>query len=144
MIRGLLAFVVACVVAYALAAIAATQSVLARVQELGLPVGFGQRLSATGHDLLGMGSSYLPIIAIGFAIAFSLAALLTRWLPAWRTALYLTAGFGAVVAAHLILHATFGITPIAAARTLPGLLIQGLAGAAGGTVFARASSRPAR
>ncbi len=140
MIRGLGAFVLVALVAYALAAVAATQSVLSRLAEMGIEVGLAQRLAATGHDLIGMGSSYLPIIALGLAIAFAAAALLARWLRAWRTALYALAGFAAIVAAHLILNLSFGITPIAAARTLPGLLIQGLAGAIGGLVFVRTSS----
>lgn len=140
MIRRLGAFLLAALIAYALAAIAATQSVLGRLAEMGIEVNLAQRLGATGHDLLGMASSYLPIIAIGLGIAFTAAALLARWLETWRAVLYPLAGFAAIVAANLILHASFGITPIAAARTLPGLLVQGLAGAVGGLVFVRTSS----
>ncbi len=47
------------------------------------------------------------------------------------------AGFAAIIAAHLILKQLVEITGIAAARTTFGLIVQGLAGAAGGLIFVR-------
>jgi len=137
------AFLSAVLVSYVLAAIAATQSVLARLPEMGVPVTFAQRISVTAHDLTGMASSYLPLIAVALLIAFLVTALVGKYLSVSRTALYMLAGGVAVVCIHLGLEAAFGIAPVAATRTVLGLLVQGLAGAVGGYAFARISSKPA-
>ncbi len=137
MIRKAGAFIMAVLVAYCLAAVAATQSVLARVNDMGLSVGLGQRLATTGQDLLGMATAFAPMIAVGFALAFAVTVLLLRWWPERRTALYVLAGAVSLIAVHVIMKAVFDITPVAAARSLGGLVIQGLAGAFGGYAFTR-------
>ncbi len=136
MIRKAGAFVLAVLVTYLTATTAATQSVLARISEMGLPVGLGQRLSTTAHDLAGM-ATFLPLIGAGFALAFLVTVLLLRRWPQRRTLLYMLAGGVSLVATHLIMKAVFDITPIAAARTPGGLAVQGLAGALGGYAFTR-------
>ena len=137
MIRKAGAFILAVVVAYSLAAVAATQSVLARVNDMGLSVGIGQRLATTGQDLLGMAMAFAPMIAVGFALAFAVTVLLLRWWPERRTELYVLAGAVSLVAVHVITKAVFDITPVAAARSLSGLAVQGMAGALGGYAFTR-------
>jgi hypothetical protein len=148
MIRTLTAYLAAVLVTYVVAAFAATQSVMNALQGLGAPVTAGVRLDAAWHDLLGMASSYLPIIAIALLIAFPVAALISRALPRLRLLAYPLAGAVAVLAVHLILQQLFNITPVAATRTAGGLLLQVLCGAVGGWVFVRllpASGRgPAR
>ena len=49
--------------------------------------------------------------------------------------LYLLAGAAALTALHLLLHLVFGLTPVAIARSAGGILVQALAGAAGGWVY---------
>jgi hypothetical protein len=137
MIRTLTAFLAAVLATYVIAAFAATQSVMNALQALGAPVTVGVRLDAAWHDLLGMASSYLPIIAVALLIAFPVAALAGRWLPRFRLIAYPLAGAVAVLAVHLILQQLFSITPVAAARTTGGLLLQVLCGAVGGWVFVR-------
>lgn len=139
MIRKAVAYLLAVITTYALATVAATQSVLASLKGMGVTVSFGQRLEAIGHDLLGMANLFLPLIAVALLIAFVVTAVIGRWVPRWRPALHVAAGAVAVVALHLILNAVFDITPIAAARTASGLLVQALAGAVGGYAFVRAS-----
>jgi hypothetical protein len=78
---------------------------------------------------------FLPMVAFALLIAFMTAALLCRWLARWRLPLYAVAGAAALVTIHLILHLAFGLTPIAIARTAGGLMLQGLAGAAGGVCY---------
>lgn len=128
-------FLLASLVAYVLAATAATQSVLARLGEMGIVVTLGHRIAATGHDLVGMASSFLPLLIVAFLIAFLVTALICRWVSAWRTPLYVLAGAVAIIAVHAGLKIAFDITPVAAARTTGGLAIQALAGAAGGYVY---------
>jgi hypothetical protein len=135
MLRALAAFVAAVLVAYASAAVSATQHVMSRLRDMGIEVSVADRLSASLHDLVGMASLYLPILAIAFAIAFPVAAGVIRMAPRWRPLGYPLAGGTAVLAIHVILNQSFDITPIAAARTTHGLTTQALCGALGGWVF---------
>jgi len=136
--RRIGSFVLAVAVTYLLAVISASQHVAASLEGMGAEVTIGTRLAMIGHDLGGMATSFLPMIAIGFLIAFGVAALLLRRLPRHRRyLLYSIAGAAAVVTIHVALHAAFDITPVAVARSGGGLLVQGLCGAVGGYVFAR-------
>ncbi|MDJ0877192.1 MAG: hypothetical protein QNI86_01205 [Halieaceae bacterium] len=131
----------AALVAFALGSIVATQIILANVAALGPEVGFGVRLQATGHDLLGLSTSYLPLIAVGFLLGLPIAAGIARLLPSRRMLLYILAGAVAVIAIHLLIKALLGLSAIAATRTVAGLLSQGLAGAVGGYLFYRLRSK---
>jgi hypothetical protein len=84
------------------------------------------------RDIAGMAPMFLPLVAFALLFALLGAALLSYWLRGWRLPLYLLAGATGVVCIHLGLHLAFGITPVAVARTGGGLLLQGIAGAAGG------------
>ncbi len=136
MIRKLAAYLLAIIVAYLLASITATQSVIARLGEMGIDVNFADRLGMTLQDIAGMAGMFLPMIAAGFLAAFLLTALLCRWLGRRPVALYILAGAVALITIHLTLNLAFGITPVAIARTTGGLLIQGLAGAVGAYLYA--------
>ncbi len=137
MMKRLSAYLVACVGTYLLAATAASQSVLSSLESMGVPVDLSTRLSVTGHDLLAMSGSYLPLIAIGLLIAFLVAGALSKLLSRQRLLLFVLAGAIAVFAIHALLKLSFGITPVAAARTGGGLVIQMLAGSAGGYLYLR-------
>lgn len=144
MLRALGAYVIGVVVAYVFAAVAATQSVMARLNDMGVEVSFAVRLQTTLQDLAGMAAMYLPIIAAALAVAFPVAALVSRYLPRWRGLGYPLAGGVAILAIHFLLNQTFNITPVAAARTPLGLAFQALAGVVGGYVCLRLlPNRPA-
>ena len=51
------------------------------------------------------------------------------------------AGAAALVCIHVTLNLALGLTPVAIARSPGGLLVQGLAGAAGGYVYTRLNAR---
>ncbi len=135
MIIRLGAWLSAVVVTYVLASIFATQSVLARLGEMGVAVPLGQRISTTLQDLVGMGNMFLPMVAFAILIAFIVATIITHWLRPWRRSVFILAGAVGMLALHLTLEAMLGMTPIATARTLTGVLMQGVAGAAGGWMF---------
>ena len=135
--RKTLTFVGAVLATYVVAAVLASNSVIASVIAMGLPVDFGTRLEMIGHDVVGMTASYLPLIAVAFLIAFPAAGLLVRNRPALRTAIFILAGIVAVLCIHFALKMTFDIAPVAAARTNVGLALQASAGALGGYLFAR-------
>jgi len=129
------AWLLAVAIAYLLATVTATQSVVAALQAMGLAVPMPERLNMTLSDILGMANMFLPMVAFALLIAFMTAALLCRWLARWRLPLYALAGAVALVMIHLILHLAFGLTPIAIGRTAGGLGLQALAGAAGGVCY---------
>ena len=107
----------------------------------------GVRLQATWHDILGLASAYLPLMAIAFLIALPVAAGLLKIFPSQPLLLYVLAGAVGVVTLHLTMKAVLGVTGIAATRTIAGLLSQGLAGALGGYLYysirSRVSAAPA-
>jgi len=130
-------------VAYLLASVIATQSVVSSLAGMGVEVGFSDRINMTLNDIAGMASLFLPMIAFAYLAAFLIAAMLCRWWAPWRTPIYIVAGAAAVITIHLTLNLAFGITPIAVARTTGGLLLQGLAGAAGAYLYLRLSRKAA-
>lgn len=121
--------------AYGLASLLATHVILAEVSAMGLPVTLDDRFRASAHDLLGLASSYLPLMLVAYAITLPVAAWLGRWWPAWRVVLFPLAGAIAILLLHLIMKAALGLNGIAAVRELPGLLLQMLAGWIGGYLF---------
>jgi len=128
-------YLAAVTVAYFLASVLATQSVISSLAGMGLAVSFSDRLTMTIHDLAGMTDVFLPMIAFGLLIAFMTTALICRYKVRWRTPLYILAGAVALVCVHLGLELAFGVTPIAIARTPGGLLMQAFAGALGGLTY---------
>lgn len=126
----------AILVAYGLASISSTQSVISSLAGMGITIGLADRVAMTLSDLSGMAGMFLPMIAFAFLAAFLVSALICRWWGTrWRTLLYALAGATALVTIHLTLNLAFAVTPIAIARTWQGLLVQGLAGAAGGFTY---------
>ena len=141
--RRLGVWLLSVMVAYLLASVTATLSVISRLAGMGLDVSLGDRVAMTLRDIVGMAGMFLPMVAFALLMAFMTAALLCRWLSRWRLPLYALAGAVALVTIHLVLHLAFGLTPIAIARTAGGLVLQGLAGAVGGICYILLVGRPA-
>ncbi len=131
------AWAVAVVTAYVLATLAATQSVISRLDGMGISVSFAERVSMSAKDLLGMSGLYLPLIAVALLLAWPVAGWLGRRSPEKRTLLFVLAGATAILCIHLALNWSFDITLVAVARTPLGLLSQVLAGAAAGYLYTR-------
>lgn len=134
--RGLLPWLLASLAGFALASVNHSLFVQARLTDLGILLPLSVRAGALWDDLVGLSPTYLPIIAIGLAIALPCALGLARRWPQWRTALCMLAGFCALLAILLSMQPIMNITLIAGARGLAGLLAQGAAGALAGAVFA--------
>jgi len=113
-----------------IASITQTQFNLAALADLGQPVALGLRLQTTLLDLLRFAPLFAGIVAGGFLLALPLAALLLRRWPAQRW-LMPAAGAVAILTALLLMRGLLGLTPIAAARDVFGLLSLALAGACG-------------
>lgn len=135
MIRRLGLFLLAVLTTYVLATVASSLAVAASLRGMGVSVPANTAASMIGQDLFGMADMFLPMVAFGLLIAFMTAALIFRILARVRILLYLLAGATAMICMHVLLHLAFGITPVAAARSMPGLALQALAGAAGGVLY---------
>ena len=135
-LRRIVAYFAAVAATAVLGCIASTHFVLRGLTELGVSIGFGEWLRALGHDVLGMGPMLGILVAVCFLIAFPVAALIVRFLPNLRTVGYVAAGGVAILVALYSMEAALATVPIAGARTPAGLAAQGVAGAAGGFVFA--------
>jgi hypothetical protein len=133
--KRLLAFIVAAMVTYLIASASATAGVLGNLSEMGFVVSFGDRIATTLADIAGLLPLFLPLLAIALLLGFLVTGLIARWQPSWRSFGYPLAGFAAVIVLHLTLKAVLGVTPIVATREVGGLLMQGIAGAAGGYAF---------
>ena len=135
MTRTIGAFLVAVIGTYILGVLFIGQGNLANVTEMGLTVEFSDRLDTLLHDLTHMTAIYLPLVTVSSIIAFSVAAAIIRLTPNLRLIGYVSAGFVALIALHLIMKMVLGLTGVAPTRTIMGLIAQGAAGAFGGYLF---------
>ena len=135
--RIVLAVAVGILVAFMVGSVIGTQIVLRSVEEMGLAVSWGMRLSSSWNDIVGLSASLLPLMAIALAPAWLLLAWLDR-----HSMLNINAVICAVCGAlcvgllHPILNMAFGVDVFAPARSWAGLLWQAAAGALGGWAMA--------
>lgn len=140
-LRILAAFVLGTLTAYAIGTVASSQFVMnAHMDVFEVQITASERLSMTLFDLTHM-LLYAVIIALGFLIAFPIAALLKRLLPALAGIAYPLAGAAAIGTALGLMYVLFATVPISGARSELGFAAQVLAGAAGGYVFALVAAR---
>ena len=133
--RIISSYLLAVLVAYITGAVFVSQGNIAAVTSMGFEISMAQRFEAMLHDIANMYDIYLMLIALVFMIALPVAELIIRRFPELRLVGYMSAGFVAMVAIHVILKAVLGLSGIAPTRELFGLLAQGIAGALGGFVF---------
>mgnify|MGYP001068334362 FL=1 len=135
MLRTVSGFIFAVLVTYLAGTLFISQVNLASIIELGMVVDISVRIDAALHDLTHMYDIYLPVVVVALLIAFSVATGIIKFVPDLRLFGYVLAGFVGLVAIHVIAKMVLGMTGIAATRSLAGLLLQGVAGAAGGWMF---------
>lgn len=140
-LRRIVAYFAAVATTAVLGCLASTHFVLRGLTDLGVTISFGDWFYAVRHDVLGMGPLLGVLAAVCFLIAYPVAALIVRFVPSLRAVGYVAAGAAAILVAHYAMEAALATVPIAGARTPSGLAAQGVAGAAGGLVFALLSSR---
>lgn len=119
-----------------LGSIVQTQFNLAAVAALGVAIDPAMRLQTTLLDLIRFAPLFAAIVAVGFLVALPLSSWLARG-RAGRGWLHPLAGAAALLLALLLMRWLVGLTPIAAARTAPGMLALVSSGAVGGWVWGR-------
>lgn len=128
-------FSIAWVVAFGLASILHTQTILAEYTALGIKIGFADRLATVYRDLVGLAPTYGIVILIGLLIAFIVAWLLQRKLSGRSVWWYGAAGGAAILAILMAMYPLMNITLLASARSTVGLLLQITAGICGGVLY---------
>ena len=133
--RVFVAYLATVVATYVLATMATTQWNLGEITQLGYQVSTSERLATTTHDLLGMVPSYGLIVAVAMAIGLSVASGIASFVPTLRGVGLVAAGVLAMAGVHLIMQQVLHVSPIPAARSIGGLLTQGLVGGIGGYLY---------
>ena len=135
-LQALLAWLVGAALAYALASVAHTQTVLAGLGALGVAIPVGERLATTLGDLAGLWA-YALVIALSLGLGLLVVRLVSRraWEAPGGTVRAVLAGALAVGAALAAMRFAFSFSPIASARGPVGFALQCAAGAAGGMAF---------
>ena len=147
MIRVILAFVLAVLVAFLLGGAALSwfdQAGYLAAAGAGTTLSIGERLSWYINELKGLGVTvgfYPILLAAGLAIAFIAAAIVQRIAPGLRFWWYAGAGAVALIVMVLSLKLAMGLKVLPGARTMAGVAAQGVAGLIAGAVFAITSRR---
>lgn len=136
-IRPVLIFIFSVIITTLLASVAGTQIVLSDVTSFGLEVSYSDRVSATIHDIVGLGPILSILITAAFLAAFLVAALCGKFLGGNRTYWYLVAGFTSIPATLTLIKELMGGTLFAAARSGSGMFLIALCGLAGSYLFTR-------
>lgn len=133
--KTVLAFAEAVFATTVLGSIMQTQFNLGFLQDLGVPIPLKMRLLTTAHDLWSFAPTFAMVVAIGFLIAFMVAARIIKDRPRLMTLGYILAGGVAIFAALLAMQLIFGSPPLAAARTASGFMSLVACGCIGGFTF---------
>lgn len=128
-------FLLAAIVSFVLASISHTQFVLFELSKVGVEIDVGTRISAILQDLVGFLPAFAPVITIGLLIGFSLVTWLRKRYKLRFRWLYPLAGAVTLLSIHALMHPILEITLIAGARSVAGLIMQMVAGFAGGAIF---------
>ncbi|QIT56229.1 hypothetical protein HC341_14100 [Aquisalimonas sp. 2447] len=137
LMRVVLAWVLAVVVAAALGSIVQSVYNMSAIAGLGVDVPIREWFRAPAHDLVFFAPFWAAVVAVALLLGLPVAALLARLLGGGRHSLYFLAGGVAVMFALGLMATVLPITPIAAARFPTAMALMALGGAVGGLVFAR-------
>ena len=137
--RILPSFLVSWLLTFTLASLFHSQYVVNQLVNVGVVVGFNDRVNLTLEDWLGLLQTYGAIIAIALAIAFLVTWLIAKKVKKQGAQLFVIAGIVAFATALIAIESIMNITIIAGARGW-GFYMQLLAGALGGYVFAKLSN----
>jgi len=131
MLRTLAAYVAGMLLAYLLACVFHSQTVLAGLGSIGVDIPVVKRIEMTVHDLMGLWR-YGIVIFIAMSFGFFIMGVVSRFVTLSSTLLCTLAGFLAFASMLLAMSLLLPFTPLASARQPVGFLLQCCAGAVGG------------
>ncbi len=127
-------FLTSWLLTFTLASLFHSQYVVNQLVNVGVVVGFSDRINLTLDDWLGLLPTYGAIIAVALAIAFSVAGLIYRKYNKYAFQLFVLSGITAFAVVLIAIESIMNITIIAGARGW-GFYLQLVAGAIGGFIF---------
>ena len=136
--RFAVALIPAWAVTYVLACVFHSQRVIHALTEVDVKVAISERLSMSAYDVWGLLPAYGSAIALAITLSMAVVALLRRWIQPSFYFGALVAAIGGAVAMWVMLlsmQPIMGVTLIAGAREITGVILQCIAGAIGGVVF---------
>ena len=137
-LKFLMGWIVGALGTTGLAVLFQTQNVIARLQNVGADIGFGDRISMSIYDLMHLGSLYVIFVGIGTLVAYLAGLLVYRLGGFGRPIVFAVAGAVAMLVMLLMMkEAFFGVHLIAGARDAFGIGLQMIAGGLGGLIFER-------
>lgn len=137
-LRVILFFILAVVVAVVLATLAQTQFNLLELQKIGVEILPAERIDSTIKDLLGFSPLMAALVVATFIVALPVAEGVARILKPWRLVVYFLAGAVGIWVAFQVVD-WYAPPPvfIAATRELPGTLSMMAAVGVGSGLFGR-------
>lgn len=134
--RRIGAWLVAALATLAVSSLAHSLMVQGELAKLGIDLPFGIRLSGIFRDMTGLLPTLGVVLGGALLVAFLVAAFIGRRAGGvWQALSYPLAGLAAVALALIAMRLLFGFSPLAGARTVPGLMLMSLGGLVGGLVF---------
>ncbi len=134
-VRWLIAFFVAVLVAAVAGSLIQTQFNLASISALGPSIPLGLRIEVSLFDLLSFAPTYAIVAAFALLIGLLVAAWPASAFPAIKQFWFGLAGFLAIYTALLCMNSMLPVTVIGAARSTAGMMALSLAGALGGWLY---------
>jgi len=141
MIKTIIIFVCAVLVATLLTSIVSSQLILSDVESFGLTVDFSNRLSVTLKDILGLGPALALLIGLSFLVAFIIARYCLKFIGGNKVYWYFAAGFTSFPVTLFLIKYFMGITLLASARTPVGMLLVACCCMAGSWIYVVLTSR---
>lgn len=132
----------AAIVTAAIGSIVQTWVNMNAIADLGAPVPLGERLQAIAADLVRFGPVWTVLVALALLPALALAGVITGRVEQLndvvrRQTFFSLGAFIAVLVLLVVMNSVAPMTPIAATRSLHGMIGMALPGLAGGWLFAR-------
>ena len=135
--RLIIGWLLASIAAGLLSSLANSYVNLSGLTALGVEISLNMRAEQFIADYKGVGPILTLLIAIGMAIALSVAGIIRLKIKPLRAIVYMLAGSASMLVMFTLMEQAFFGTPIIqGARTASGLAMQALCGAMGGLVFA--------
>lgn len=140
MVKTVILFILAVLIAALLTSFFSTQIILSELEGFGISVTLIDRIVATATDLLGLGITLVVLIAPSYLIGFTVAKYAHQFIGGNRRLWYAAAGFSSFPITLYLIKYFMGVTLLASARTSWGMLLAGLCCMLAGWLFATYTS----
>lgn len=136
LLRLFLQFFAAAMATFIFACIVHSQQQLAELVAWGIALPWQIRLSSTLDDMLELLSGFAPMVTVALLLGWSIGGLSKRYLSLASFTVFPVTGACALVVMHLAISPQLNLSLMANSNSALALLLQSVAGLAGGWLFA--------